>query len=214
MLQTDFRKLSAWAGIFAPIIFVTVFSLEGAFRPGYEPARMYISALSLGSRGWVQIANFIVFGLLLFVFSLGVSKEIRSGKASRGGIIALYVLSLLFFVSGPFVMDSADTPVAQLSAHGIIHALSGGIVFLLMPITILIFLCRIGVDQEWQPIRVWTFILFVIEALGVIAFTYVSKIPADKNVYAGWLGLFQRVALIPFMIWLFVFSVTLLRKQR
>jgi hypothetical protein len=110
-------------------------------------------------------------------------------------------------------MDPVDTPTAQLSVHGIIHGLSGGIVFLLMPITIFIFLCRIWADKKWETIRIWTLILFVVEALGVIAFTYVSKIPAEHCIYLGWLGLFQRVALFPFMLWLFSFSVALVRKQ-
>jgi hypothetical protein len=214
MAQIDFRRLSAWAGILAPVIFVAIFTLEGAVRPGYDPARMYISALSLGPRGWVQIANFMALGLLLFGFAFGLSKEMPSGKASRGGIVALYVLSVLFFISGPFVMDPVDTPPAKLSGHGLIHGLSGGIVFLLMPITIFIFLRRIWTDQEWETIRLWTLILCVVEALGVIAFTAVSKLPADQNAYAGWLGLFQRVALIPFILWLFIFSVALLKKQK
>jgi hypothetical protein len=214
MSKIDFRRLSAWAGILAPVIFVSVFTLEGIFRPGYDPMSMYISALSLGSRGWIQMMNFIILGLLLFVFTFGLSKEIPSGKASRGGIITLYVLSLLFFISGPFVMDPADTPAAQLSVHGIIHGLSGGIVFLLMPIIIFIFLRRIWADKEWEIIRIWTLTLFIVEALGMMAFTYVSKIPAEKSIYVSWLGLFQRVALIPFMLWLFIFGVALLKRQK
>ena len=118
MLQDRFRKFSAWAGILAPIIFVGVFIAEGFLRSGYDPMSMYISALSLGDRGWIQIANFLVLGLLLFIFTLGLSKEFQTGKASRGGIIALYILSLLFFISGPFVMDPVETPPDQMSVHG------------------------------------------------------------------------------------------------
>src|SRR5450759_1070787 len=103
MFQNQFRKLSAWAGILAPIIFVGVFTVEGVLRNGYDPMRMYISVLSLGNRGWIQISNFIVLGLLLFIFTLGLSKEFQTGKASRGGIITLYIISVLFFISGPFV---------------------------------------------------------------------------------------------------------------
>ena len=140
MSQNQFRKLSAWAGILAPAIFVGVFTVEGAIRNGYDPMRMYISALSLGNRGWLQISNFIVLGLLLFIFTLGLSKEFQTGKASRGGIITLYIISVLFFISGPFVMDPTETPADQMSVHGLIHGLSGGIVFLIMPIIIFIFL--------------------------------------------------------------------------
>ena len=214
MLQNQFRKLSAWAGILAPAIFVGVFTVEGVLRNGYDPMRKYISVLSLGNRGWIQISNFIVLGLLLFIFTLGLSKEFQTGKASRGGIITLYIISVLFFISGPFVMDPTETPADQMSVHGLIHGISGGIVFLLMPIIIFIFLRRFFSDNNWQSFRWWTLILGVIEATGVIVFTYVSKIPFEQNAYINYFGLFQRIALIPFMVWVFIFGIEMLRKQK
>lgn len=214
MCQNQFRRLSAWAGIFAPVIFIGVFSVEGQLRNGYAPMKMYISALSLGNRGWIQILNFLVPGLLLFVFTLGLSKEFQTGKASRGGIITLYIISGLFFVSGPFVMDPAETPTDQLSIPGLIHGVAGGIVFLLMSIIIFIFLRRFVVDTRWQSFYWWTLILGIIEAIGVIVFTYVSKIPIEQNPYTNLFGLFQRIALIPFMLWLFIFGIEMLRKQK
>lgn len=214
MSQDQFRKFSAWAGILAPILFVGIFTVEGIIRSGYDPIRMHISALSLGSRGWIQISNFLVLGLLLFLFTQGLSKEFQTGKASRGGIITLYIISVLFFISGPFVMDPTETPADQMSAHGLIHGLSGGIVFLLMPVIIFIFLRRFFSDKNWQSFRWWTLVLGVIEATSVIIFTYVSKIPVEQNAYTNYLGLFQRIALIPFMVWVFFFGMEILRKQK
>ena len=214
MFQNQFRKLSAWAGILGPVIFVGVFTVEGGLRNGYDPMKMYISALSLGNRGWIQISNFIVLGLLLFIFTIGLSKEFQTGKASRAGIITFYIISGLFFISGPFVMDPAETPTDQMSVHGLIHGLSGGIVFLLMPIIIFIFLRRFVSDIKWQPFRWWTLILGTIEAVGVIVFTYLSKIPVEQIAYINLLGLFQRIALIPFMVWVFIFATEILRKQK
>ena len=76
------RQLT-WAGIIGPPLFVAIFTLEGWFRSGYEPTRMYVSELSLGSRGWIQNVNFVVFGLLFLVFSRSVAAEFQSGKASH-----------------------------------------------------------------------------------------------------------------------------------
>ncbi len=187
--------------------------MEGILRSGYDPLSMYISALSLGDRGWIQVANFLVLGLLLFIFTLGLSKKFRTGKASRGGIITLYVISVLFFISGPFVMDPAETPADQMSVSGSIHGIAGGFVFLLMPIIIFVFLRRFLSDPKWHSFRWWTFLLGVIEALGVITFIYVSDIPQQPNDYANLLGLFQRIALIPFMVWVLLFGIDMLREQ-
>jgi hypothetical protein len=96
----------------------------------------------------------------------------------------------------------------------LIHGVSGGIVFLLMPIIIVIFLRRFSSDSNWQSFRWWTLILGTIEAMGVIVFTYVSKIPVEQNTYIHFLGLFQRIALIPFMVWVSIFGIEMLRKQK
>jgi hypothetical protein len=109
-------------------------------------------------------------------------------------------------------MDPAGTPAAQMSVHGLIHGLAGGIVFLLMPVIIFVFLRRFLSDPEWRALRGWTLVLGIIEAAGVIVFTAVSKMPAGQNPYTGLLGLFQRVALIPFMLWLCGFAIVVLRK--
>ena len=43
------RRVGAWAGIIGPVLFVTIFTLEGWLRPGYKPFEMFVSALSLGT---------------------------------------------------------------------------------------------------------------------------------------------------------------------
>ena len=57
--------------------------VEGAARPGYRPLRDTISELSLGPRGWIQTANFLVFGLLFIVFSRGVKASVNDSRATR-----------------------------------------------------------------------------------------------------------------------------------
>lgn len=51
-------------GAAAGPLFVTVFVLEGTWRPDYKPLRQPVSSLALGSRGWVQVTNFAVAGTL------------------------------------------------------------------------------------------------------------------------------------------------------
>ncbi len=208
------RQLGAWAGMLGSALFVLVFTIEGGLRPGYNPLEMYISALSLGPRGWVQMANFILLGLLLALFTWGVAQAFPTGKASRGGVILLAVLAGLFFISGPFVMDPAGTPQDQMSPHGLVHGLAGGIVFLLMPIVIFVFLRRFRADPAWQDLRAWSLALGIIEALDVLVFTIVSKSPALVAASAPWIGLIQRAALVPFMLWLFGFAFMMLRSHQ
>lgn len=208
-----FYKLSAWAGILGPLLFSAVFLFEGSIRSGYDPLRMPISALSTGQRGWIQIVNFVLFGFLLFLFTLGLYKRLPAGQTSRVGIMPLFMISILFLISGPFVMDPVDTPPARMTAHGLIHGLAGGFVFLLMPVIIFLFLKGFSLHPAWRSLWWWTLALGILEASGVLIFIYVSKFPAGLAAWMSLAGLFQRAALIPFLLWVSIFALKMLRTS-
>jgi hypothetical protein len=213
---SNFLPLAAWAGIIGPALFVAVFLVEGAIRPGYNPLAEFVSALSLGPRGWIQITNFIIFGLLLFAFSRAVAAEFPSGKASRWGLILLTVTAVCYFISGPSVMDPATGTANELvgaTFHGLLHGIMGGIVFLLMPIVMFVYLRRFLSDPKWKFMVVWTWVLGIICAVDDIFFTAVSKSPDLTAQFSSWMGLIQRSVIIPFMIWVFVFAVGLYRHN-
>jgi hypothetical protein len=203
------RRLAAWAGVIGPALFVAVFMIEGWLRPGYQALSTFVSALSLGPRGWIQMANFIIFGGLILMFTRGVAEEFPTGKASRAGVILLTLLGVCYFLSGPFVMDPTGTPLSQATVHGTLHGIFGGIVFTLMPITCFVYLRRFRADPSWQSLQGWTLALGSISALGVILLTISTKLPDVQNVFTPWLGLIQRSAIVPFMLWLFLFAFRL-----
>ena len=204
---SKYLLLAAWAGIVGPALFVAVFLVEGWIRPAYNPLAEYVSALSLGERGWVQIANFIVFGALLFIFTRAVAAEFPNGKASRWGLILLTTISVCYFFSGPFVMDPASTPLSDATTHGTLHGILGAIAFVLMPITIFVFLRRFRSDPKWQFLQGWTLVLGIVCAAVDIYFSIVSKIPILLASQSPWIGLIQRGVIVPFMVWVFVFAL-------
>lgn len=209
----NMKKIAAWSGIIAPVLFVLVFTIEGLLRTGYHPREIFISALSLGPRGWIQITNFMIFGVLLFVFSRGVASEFQSGKASRSGPVLLMILAICYFLSGPFVMDPTGTPVDQTSVHGTLHGIFGAIVFVLMPVTCFVFFRRFREDPEWQSIQWWTLVLGMMSALGVVLLTVSTKPTTLQGLFAGWEGVIQRAAIIPFMFWISIFAVEIREKN-
>jgi hypothetical protein len=206
------RRTAAWAGMIAPALFVAVFTIEGGLRPGYAWLGTYVSALSLGPRGWIQVANFLVFGVLFFWFTRGVAAEFPTGKASRGGLVLLTIIAVCYFISGPFVMDPTGTPLNQVTLHGTIHGLAGAVVFILMPISCFVYLRRFRTDPKWQSLQWWTLVLGTISAAGCILLTLFTKFPALQNMLSDWLGLIQRTAIVPFMLWAFIFALGLLRR--
>jgi len=211
-MTTNQRKLAAWAGILGPAIFVATFTIEGWLRAGYNPLSTYVSALSLGPRGWIQMLNFLLLGMLLLFFSFGVAAEFPSGKASRWGVILLMVMGILFLVSGPFVMDPMGTPQTQVTVHGTIHGIAGAIIFLLMPISCFVFLRRFRVETQWRSFQRWTLALGILVAVAVVALSITSKSPSLINIFQDWFGLIQRFIIVPFMLWVFLFALRLLQQ--
>jgi Protein of unknown function (DUF998) len=123
--------LRLWVGIIAPILFATVFTIDGALTPGYSAYNEAISYLDLGTYGWIQRANFIVFGLLLMAFTVGYVKHMRSILEGRWlyTIASLFVLSDLgWIMGGLFVPNPYLAP--QNSGHALLHQVASIIVFL------------------------------------------------------------------------------------
>ncbi|MDI1465230.1 DUF998 domain-containing protein [Catellatospora sp. KI3] len=126
------RVLLGCAAVAAPL-WAAVSLGQAAARDGFDLTRHPLSMLSNGSLGWLQIANFIVGGLLTVIGAAGLRLVLTSRWAPR--LIALNGLGMI--AAGVFVMDAADgfpagTPSgmpAALSWHSYAHFGSGTIAF-------------------------------------------------------------------------------------
>jgi hypothetical membrane protein len=211
---TFYQPQFTWAGILGPLLFVVIFTIEGWLRSGYEPTRMYISELSLGSRGWIQNVNFIIFGLLFLVFTRSVTTEFYNEKASRGSFILLTTIAICYLAFGFFVMDPIDTPRSEWSFSGILHAIMGEVVLVLMPVSCFVFLRHFHKKAKWRFLQWWTFILGTIIALASSLLIVSMNLPNVQKSLSDWLGLIQRFSIVPYMIWLFIFALGLLRQSK
>ena len=197
-------------------LFVATFTMEGWLRPGYKPFGMFVSELALGRRGWIQVVNFIVFGLLFLVFTRGVAAEFQAGKASRIGPILLAIIGISFFFSGPFVMDPVTTPRDLMSWHGKLHMnVFGTFVFSLSPVSCFVFLRRFRDDPNWRSLKWWTLAAGTITAAVVIVMSVgLAQPPAAANAFNKWRGLIQRIFIVTYLSWIFTFALGLRRQCR
>jgi hypothetical protein len=72
-------------GIIAGPLFVAASLSQALARSGFDLARHPISLLSLGSPGWIQIANFVVSGILYLIGAVGLRAALRSGHGRTWG---------------------------------------------------------------------------------------------------------------------------------
>ena len=196
------RRFAAWAGMIAPALFVATFIIEGWLRPGYNSIAMYVSELSIGPYGWIQILNFIILGILFLIFARGIASEFNEGKASRFGPSLLTIIGLSFLVSGPFVTDPGSI-FLQMSWHGMVHGIFGAIVFSLAPISCFVFFRRFREDSKWKSLAWWTFIVGCVVVVSVVLMK-AGELP--PSIFTPWEGLIQRVALISYLTWIFSFA--------
>jgi hypothetical protein len=210
------RQIGATAGIAGPAIFVTIALIGGWIHPGYSVLSDYVSALSLGDHGWVQVASFVIVGVCLLLFAFTVVGEFHERTISLGGPIVLAVVGLGYLLSGPFVMDPPGGPPGVFSPHGLTHSVLGATVFILMPVTCFIFLHHFRRQPAWRSLWWPTLILGCVVAIADIAFAVITKSAVvTKNphlvaIVAADAGLLQRLVIIPFMGWIALFGARLL----
>src|SRR5215470_19651454 len=69
-------------GAIGALLNIVVLLILGATRPGYNAWQVPDSSLELGEGGWIQIANYIITGVLLLGFAIGLRRVLRTGRGS------------------------------------------------------------------------------------------------------------------------------------
>lgn len=125
-------------GAVAGPLYVGVALLQVLTRDGFDLRRHPLSLLSLGDLGWVQIANFVVSGLLAIAFAMGSRRVLHPGRAGTWGPLLLGLYGVGLVAGGVFVADpgagfppgAPEGAPEQLSWHGALHAVAPPLAFL------------------------------------------------------------------------------------
>ncbi len=197
------RKFGPWAGIVGTVLFISVFTVEGWLRQNYNSLEMYISELSLGPRGWIQIANFIVFGVLLLFFTIGIVDRFKGIRGSKMGIVIVAVIGVSFIVAGVFVIDVSGGG----SLSGVIHNVSASIIFLLASVSCFVFFHLFREEPKWHRLSWWTL------TVGIAILILVFFMEIDGTLLGKLPGLTQRMAAVIGLVWIFVFALRILREK-
>jgi hypothetical protein len=201
---------------FAPLMFLVVILVQDALRPGYDGINRWGSELSNGNWGWVQIANFVVTGLLTIAFAVGVRKALRDGPGSKAIPWLTGVLGSGLIVAGVFVTDPdpgfplGSTPPAEPTVHSWIHNLNLFPTWAVLTAAILCTAYRATLHREGLG---W--ILFAVAAGILTPVTmYVAARHFDMDTMTGaGHGLWQRISQATGFGWYAVFATRLLRAM-
>ncbi|GCE21327.1 DUF998 domain-containing protein [Dictyobacter kobayashii] len=175
-----------WAGIIAPILFAATFMIDGFLKPGYSVDNEAISYLEVGAYGWVQQANFIIFGLLLVVFLVGYMRVMRP-ILGQGWLYAASVFLILsdigWIMSGLFIPNTFLGP--QFTWPAIMHQIAFDMVFLPLTIGWLILGIKCLFTRGWRGYGIYSLII----GIPLCAFTSIAVINLlDPAAVAGIIG--------------------------
>ncbi|GAA1581601.1 DUF998 domain-containing protein [Actinoplanes couchii] len=121
-------------GVIAGPFYVIVSLAQALTRDGFRLDRHSWSLLANGDLGWIQIANFVLTGLMTIAAAVGLRRALDSRLAPA--LVGGYGIGLV--AAGIFIADPAQgfpvgTPEAgAVSWHGMLHLAVGGVGFLCM----------------------------------------------------------------------------------
>lgn len=184
------QRLLLLASPVGAVLFIGTFLIDGALQPAYDGARQTISDLELVGPGWVQQSNFIVFGLLIGCFAIGMRRELVRGPVATWFPLLQGVVALGLVGSGIFIHDPTHT-IASL--------------FALVPAVIgfLVIAGRFAGDPRWRGWMAYS----IVSALLMMAFLAAFGTALGQG---GSAGLFEKLAVVVRSVWSILFVGRLL----
>jgi hypothetical membrane protein len=203
------------AGVFAPVLFVLLFTLAGALQPRYSAADEAISYLDLGPTGWLQRANFLLLGIALlgFLWAYLPVMTPRFGTGWRSLIQILLSLSNLgWIMAGLFVPNPYLAP--QVEWPAILHQIAVIVVFLPFAIACVVQGIAAFRTPGWRGYGVYSCVLALplfVFPFGTIAYLINQNVVGNVNSPGS--GTMDRVALIvgP-LAWYAITAILALRR--
>lgn len=123
-------------GIAAGPLYLLVGIAQALTREGFDMRRHALSLLSNGDLGWIQIANFLLSGLIVIGGAIGIRLALAGRSGGTWGPILVGVYGVGLIGAGVFVADPGlgfppGTPMKSsgLSRAGLLHFVFGGIGF-------------------------------------------------------------------------------------
>jgi hypothetical protein len=203
------------SGIVAGVLVPALLWADGATRPGYSLWHHGASQLGTGERAWLQTTNFVLGGLLLAAFALGVRHVLRRGRGATWGPILLATAAAGLVVAGLVPTDPAlGYPPGQantVTASGRIHQVAGFLLFAGLSGAAFTLAGRLG-----ETSRRWMVRSRLAGAL-VIVFASAAGIAYRLDTLGIWqpapAGLLEHLSLLTGFGWIVAVGVRLMRRH-
>lgn len=180
--DSQFTSKLLTAGYIAGPFFIVLSLVQAFTREGFDWIRHPASLLSLGNLGFIQIATFVITGLLYIACAVGLKRLHLSGVGRKWLPVLFVVVGIGFILGGVFVADPAfgfppGTPEGMpkhTSWHSMIHAFAPVIGSLAISAALLIFARRL-----WKQGRRGASIVAVLVVIASFVLSALPQFTAD-----------------------------------
>ncbi len=196
------KKILLTCGIVGTILYISAIIIGGFLVPNYSHLHQSINELIPLSEGATYITLevlFTVYNVCIILFGLG-AFIINTKKIDKFWSILLMFCGLFGLLMCFFPMDKANS---EETVQGIINMVITGF---LSPIIVLTpFLIGIITRDRNKPYAIYS----IISSIIIFITGFFSSISIPMNI--GFLGLFERLTMGTFIIWVFVSSIFLIK---
>src|SRR5262245_6303091 len=152
MTATSTRWQLLGGVVATPLYFLVALALAFT-RPGFDLSRHYLSQLSTGDLGWIQMANFVVVGALYVLCAAAMGRVLAPGLGTTWGPRLIGAFGAGLVAAGVFVADPANGyppgyPEGAPTWHGLAHGVAAIGAGLVLTAAILLFAARFVVEQR------------------------------------------------------------------
>ncbi len=205
------QRVLASAGVCAPILFAIGFVMQGFLRTdlrlGYNPIAQEVSDLTAGPYGWVQQVNFIVFGILLIAFGVGLYRGARKASPWMVGPALVVWNGGELIVAGLF--PRSENATGHIYDPLGVHMMNGMLFFLSIGIVLVMLSLRLARDERWRDLAIYTRISGILLFVMAVLNGYFAEAVGDP--LHPWLGLIQRAILTVWFLCLIILALRLWR---
>jgi hypothetical membrane protein len=199
----------ATAGIAGPITFAVVALVHSLLRQDHSLVAHPISALAAGPSGWLQNANFLLFGLLMIAYAIGLHLGVRPSRAGVVGAAFLMLSGVGLMWGGVFPATDAT---GAFDGDRLLHIPGFVMTFLGGGIGLIAMSRRMARDPRWEDLATYA-LLSGIAMLALIVAGGGLVRPPGAPLHA-WFGLFQWVLLAVWLPCTVALALRLLRLAR
>ena len=199
------RKILVGCGILSSLWYIGMNILVPMYFEGYHSASQTVSELSaIGAPTrplWVALA--MVYILLFGAFGLGIWRSAVGNRNLRivGGLIFVYVAVNFYW---PPMHLRGNEPTLTDALH---------IAWAMVTLLLMMLIMGFGAAAFAKSFRIYTIITFVVFIIfGALIGTEAPGIP--ENLPTPRIGIWERINIGAFMLWVIVFAIAILRKEK